>query len=168
MEQVMIIRTLTETDFPTVRKFHTGTDPADASSLPNRPPADLNSTALLAIFGNQPIGTMVGEFNATDPDAGATLTYHLVSGAGDDNNSLFTLDTNGSLKTATSLDYEVGSYLSIRVQVRDDENASFDKNFTIEVIHDPNKDDDNDGLTYSQEVALGTSDNNPDSDEDGI
>ena len=93
---------------------------------------------------------MVGEFNATDPDAGATLTYHLVSGAGDDNNSLFTLDTNGSLKTATSLDYEVGSYLSIRVQVRDDENASFDKNFTIEVIHDPNKDDDNDGLTYSQ------------------
>ena len=38
---------------------------------------------------------------------------------------------------------------------------SFDKNFTIRAIHDPNKDDDSDGLTYSQEVALGTSDNNP-------
>ena len=48
------------------------------------------------------------------------------------------------------------------------ENASFDKNFTIQVMHDPNKDEDNDGLTYSQELALGTSDNNPDSDGDGF
>ena len=29
----------------------------------------------------------MGEFNATDPDAYATLTYHLVSGAGDTDNS---------------------------------------------------------------------------------
>ena len=28
----------------------------------------------------------------------------------------------------------------------------FDKNFTIQVMHDPNKDEDNDGLTYSQEL----------------
>ena len=33
-------------------------------------------------------------------------------------------------------------------------------------IHDPNKDDDNDGLNYSQELILG--DNNPDSDGDGF
>ena len=50
----------------------------------------------------------------------------------------------------------------------DDENASFDKNFTIQAIHDPNKDDDNDGLTYAQEQALGTSDSNPDTDGDGF
>ena len=56
---------------------------------------------------------------------------------------------------------------SILVRVKDDENASLDKNFTIQAIHDPNKDDDNDGLTHSQEVALGTSDNNPDTDGDG-
>ena len=50
----------------------------------------------------------------------------------------------------------------------DYENASFDKNFTIQAIHDPNKDDDNDGLTYAQEQALGTSDSNPDTDGDGF
>ena len=37
----------------------------------------------------------------------------------------------------------------------DGENASFDKNFTIQAIR-PNKDDDNDSLTYAQEQALGT------------
>ena len=46
------------------------------------PPGNLVSTAPLTIAENPPIGTVVGEFNATDPDAGATLTYYLVSGAG--------------------------------------------------------------------------------------
>ena len=36
--------------------------------VPNNPPADLNSTTPLTIAENQPIGTVVGEFNATDPD----------------------------------------------------------------------------------------------------
>ena len=48
----------------------------------NEPPANLISTVSLTIAENQPIGTVAGIFNATDPDAGATLTYHLVSGAG--------------------------------------------------------------------------------------
>ena len=34
----------------------------------NSPPTDLNSTATLAIAENQPIGTVVGEFNTTDPN----------------------------------------------------------------------------------------------------
>jgi hypothetical protein len=46
-------------------------------------PTDLNSTAPLTITENQPIGTFVGEFNATDLDINATLTYSLVAGAGD-------------------------------------------------------------------------------------
>ena len=61
------------------------------NTRPNSIPTDLNSTTSLTIAENQPVGTVVGEFNATDPDAGATLTYQLVSGAGDGNNSLFTL-----------------------------------------------------------------------------
>ena len=48
----------------------------------NYEPTNLISTASLTIAENQPVGTIVGDFNATDPDAGATLTYHLVSGAG--------------------------------------------------------------------------------------
>ena len=94
------------------------------------PPTDLNSTTALTITENQPVGAIVGEFNATDPEGGA-ITYSLVSGAGDGNNSLFTLDTNGTLKTAAILDYEAASSLSVRVQARDEYNASLEANFTV-------------------------------------
>ena len=96
------------------------------------PPNDLNFTAPLTISENQPIGTAVGEFNATDPDAGATLTYQLVSGAGDMHNSLFTLDVNGTLNTAVTFDYETNaSTYSIRVQVKDEFNATVEGSFTV-------------------------------------
>ena len=85
----------------------------------NSPPTDLNSTAMLTVAENQPVGTIVGEFNATDPDTNATLSYHLISGAGDIDNSLFTLEGNGTLRTATIFDYETNaSIYSIRVQVQ--------------------------------------------------
>ena len=61
----------------------------------------------------------------------------------------------------------LGHYL-LNVRVSDEENASFDKNFTIYAIHDPAKDDDGDGLTYEQELAIGTSDQKIDSDGDGF
>ena len=41
----------------------------------NTVPSDLNSTTTLSILENQPIGSIVGEFNATDPDAGASLSF---------------------------------------------------------------------------------------------
>ena len=44
-------------------------------SAVNDAPADLNSTAPLTIAENQSIGTVVGEFSATDPDAGASLFF---------------------------------------------------------------------------------------------
>ena len=77
-----------------------GSDPMDAHSVANAPPRDLNvsslnATAILSFYENQPIGTIIGEFNATDPD-GDAITYHFVNG--ENNNSLFTLDTNGTLK----------------------------------------------------------------------
>ena len=99
---------------------------------PNTAPIDLNSAAPLTIAENQPVGTVVGEFNASDPDANATLTYHLVSGTGDGNNSLFTLDANGTLKTATSFDYESNaSSYAIRVHAKDEFNATVEGNFTV-------------------------------------
>ena len=65
--------------------------------LPTQAPTDpqFHCTAL-TIAENQPIGTVVGEFNATDADSGATLTYGLVSGAEDGSNSFFSLETNGT------------------------------------------------------------------------
>ena len=64
---------------------------------PNNPPVGLSSTGTFSLDENEAVGTVVGSFTATDPDAGAVLTYHLVSGVGDGNNSLFTLETNGTL-----------------------------------------------------------------------
>ena len=119
----------------------------------NSPPTNLNATAPLSIAENQPIGTIVGEFNATDPDAGATLTYHLVSGVGDGNNSLFTLETNGTLKTATTFDYESNaSTYSIRVQAKDEFNATVEGNFTVtltDVYEDSSGQSNNDGNSSS-------------------
>ena len=98
-----------------------GTDPLDSSVYPNRSPRDLNSTTALTILENQPAGTTVGEF-ATDPD-GDAVTYHFATG--ENNNSLFTLDTNGTLKAATTFDYENNdSSYTIRVQAKDDQNAT--------------------------------------------
>jgi hypothetical protein len=102
--------------------------------------------APLTISENQPIGTVVGEFNATDPDVNATLTYHLISGVGDGNNSLFTIDQNGTVKTATVFDFETNaSTYSIRIQARDEFNATVEGNFTV-VLTDVLEDIDGDGL----------------------
>ena len=97
------------------------------------PPNDLNFTAPLTIAENQPVGTLVGEFNATDPD-GDSITFSLVNGAGDTHNSLFTLDSNGTLKTATTFNYETNaSTYSIRVRASDEYNASVEGNFTVKI-----------------------------------
>jgi len=96
-----------------------GSDPTDSASIANSPPNDLNSTTPLAFLENLSVGTVIGEFNATDPD-GDNLSFSLTTGNGDTNNSLFTLELNGSLRTAVLFDYEnnASSY-SIRIKVQD-------------------------------------------------
>ena len=89
----------------------------------------LNSTMELTIGENQPVGSIVGEFNATDPE-GDAITYHFVNG--ENNNSLFTLDSNGTLKTVTTFDYERNaSNYTITVHARDELNATTEGNFTV-------------------------------------
>ena len=57
-------------------------------------------------------------------------------------NHLFTLDANGTLRTAATFDYESNatSYI-IRVQVRDEHNASLDHNFTVSLneLYEPSR-----------------------------
>ena len=120
----------------------------------NSNPTDLNYTTSLTFAENEPIGTVVGEFNATDPDANATLTYSLVSGIGDGNNSLFTLETNGTLRTATTFDYESNpTTYSIRVSAKDEFNATVEGNFTI-TLTDVFEDADGDGFSDQYEVSV--------------
>ena len=131
----------------------------------NNPPSNLqlsNST----VHSGKPLGELVGTLIPTDPDhdPGDTYQISILDGNGSTDRNKFSLSGLNLLTTAS---LPVGTYL-INLRVSDDENESLDKNFTISSIYDPNKDDDNDGLTYAQEQALGTSDNNNDSDGDGF
>ena len=113
---------------------------------------ELNSSSQVSISENQPIGTVIGEFNATDPD-GDAITYHFVNG--ENNNSLFTLDTNGTLKTATTFDYESNaSSYTITVQAKDELNATTEGNFTVTLL-DVYEDTDGDGFRDSLEASPG-------------
>jgi hypothetical protein len=85
---------------------------------------------------NQPAGTEVGTFSATDPDGGTTFTYQLVGGTGDTDNGKFKI-VGDKLTTRVVLDYEADSSLSIRARVTDAQGEVNRKVFTITVTDDP-------------------------------
>ena len=133
----------------------------------NRPPSNLELNNTI-VYLNKEANRTVGSFTPTDPDDPGRLrayTYRLLNQPGGEDSEKYNLLGN-QLRASQTFTLE-GNH-SILVRVTDDENAFFDKNFTIRAIHDPNKDDDSDGLTYSQENSIGTSDNNPDTDGDGF
>ena len=106
---------------------------------------------------NQPSGTAIGTFSTTDPDAGNTFTYTLVSGTGDVDNARFSIE-GGSLKTAAAFDFEAQNSYSIRVRTTDQGGLTFEKVFTISVI-DQNESPTNLALSASsvaENVAVGT------------
>ena len=131
----------------------------------NNPPSDLQLSKT-TVHSEKPSGELVGALIPTDPDhdQGDTYQISILDGNGSTDRDKFSLSGFDLITTAP---LSTGSYF-INLRVSDDENEYLDKNFTISAIPDPNKDDDNDGLTYAQEQALGTSDNNPDSDGDGF
>lgn len=83
---------------------------------------------------NQSIGSAVGAFSTTDPDAGNTFTYTLVAGTGSANNSSFTI-SGSNLLTAASFDYETQNSFSIRVRSTDQGGLFFEKAFTITITN---------------------------------
>ena len=90
----------------------------------------LISLSALAVEENQPTGTTVGEFNASDPD-GDNISYHFL--VGENNNSLFNLETNGRLTTASSLDYESYPNLTVEVLARDSRGAETHESFVVSI-----------------------------------
>ncbi len=77
------------------------------------------------------IGTVIGNFTATDIDTGDTHTYTFADGGTD--NASFTIDEN-NLKVNTALDFETKQVYSISISVSDEANASFEKEFTINIV----------------------------------
>ena len=129
----------------------------------NEPPYDLKSSADLRVKENEAIGTQVGQLTAKDPDHNSSLFFTLVEGAED--NNLFRIDTNGTLYTAATFDFETNSSFQIRAKVRDKYNLWIKQNFIIKVLNvvedldgdgteDPYDDDiDGDGFTNTEEMA---------------
>ncbi|MFN6103468.1 MAG: ELWxxDGT repeat protein, partial [Planctomycetaceae bacterium] len=85
-----------------------------------------------SIAENQASGTSVGTFSTTDPDAGDTFSYTLVSGTGSTDNGSFTLD-GGTLKTNAVFDFETKNSYSIRVRTTDQDGLFFEKQVAITV-----------------------------------
>src|SRR5690606_13563812 len=83
----------------------------------NETPTDIALSAS-TIAENSAANTVVGTLSSTDPDAGASFTYTLVSGTGDTDNASFTTSGN-SLRTSAVFDFETKSSYSIRVRTTD-------------------------------------------------
>ncbi|MDB5337539.1 MAG: hemagglutinin/hemolysin-related protein, partial [Planctomycetaceae bacterium] len=99
----------------------------------NETPSNISLSAA-TVSEQQPVGTAIGDFSATDADTGGTFSYSLVSGIGSTNNSAFTI-VNGQLRTAAILDFETQGSFSIRVRATDQGGLFIEKPFTIAVFN---------------------------------
>ena len=100
----------------------------------NTNPQGLKSLEGLDVHENEPIGIVVGNFGAIDANGNA-LSFYLIDGEGNESNSLFEMEENGTLKTAVIFDYEANaSRHSIRVRASDEYNGSVDGNFTVNLL----------------------------------
>ena len=92
------------------------------------PTAPVLSNASVA--ENAPAGTLVGTAVATDPDAGDTLRYSLVSNPG----ALFAIDAaTGRLTTTAPLDYEAAASRPVTIRATDAGGLFADRAVTIAV-----------------------------------
>jgi hypothetical protein len=102
---------------------------------PNNAPTNL-ALSPASIAENNAVNAVVGTFTTTDPDAGDSHTYSLVSGAGDADNASFTIVGN-ELRANISFDFETKSSYSIRVRTTDQGNLAYEQVFTIAITDVP-------------------------------
>ena len=113
-----------------------------------------------------PGGTSIGMLSTSDPDAEDTHTYRLVTGSGAEDNSSFQI-SGTTLENRKILDFETAPTLSLRIEATDLGGNTFSRVFEVSVSNVTTDDDDNDGLTESEEAQLGTDPLLRDSDLDG-
>jgi gliding motility-associated-like protein len=99
----------------------------------NEAPTNISLSAS-SIAENNAVNAIVGSLSSTDPDAGNTHTYTLVSGAGSTDNATFSINGK-SLKVNTSLNFEAKSSYSIRIKTTDAGGLSYEKVFAITVTN---------------------------------
>ena len=81
-----------------------------------------------------PAGTLVGKLVGIDLDAGSTLTYTLIGGAGSRDNAMFSI-MGVRLRTAGRFDYATQSVYKVRARVMDQGGLWFEKAMVIGVTH---------------------------------
>jgi len=103
----------------------------------NDDPANNTPTALgisvNSFNENIAAGSTVANLTTTDPDAGNTFSYSLVSGIGDTDNNAFSIAGN-QLSIKSSPDFEAKSSYSIRVRSTDQGGLSFERAVIFNVI----------------------------------
>ena len=90
------------------------------------------SLSASAINENVAANSTVGTFSSIDANAANTFTYTLVAGTGSTDNTSFNISGN-SLRITASPDFETKSSYLIRVRTTDQDDLSFEKEFTITV-----------------------------------
>ena len=98
-------------------------------SSTNSAPTDIDFN-FASFSENIAANSSVTSFSTTDPDAGDTFTYSLVSGTGDTDNSAFTI-SGSSLLINASPDYEAKSSYTFRVRSTDQGGLFTEKSFTM-------------------------------------
>ncbi|MFZ4470583.1 MAG: cadherin domain-containing protein, partial [Pirellula sp.] len=81
-----------------------------------------------------PINSLVGDLSTSDPDAGDSFAYSLVSGSGSQDNSFFTIVGN-KLRSTSVFDFDVRSTYSVRVRSVDAGGFAVDTPLTIQVLN---------------------------------
>ncbi len=118
--------------YDTVYEDNTGGVSLRVTSIPT--PATNITLSNNNIAENQAVNTVIGDFTSTDPDPGDTFIYSLVSGAGDTDNSFFTI-SNNQLKSNSVFDYEAKTSYSIRVRTTDQDGQFYEKQLTVNVTN---------------------------------
>ena len=113
-----------------------GSNANDPSSLANFPPSNL-WLSNDRVAEERPSGDLVGQVRVSDPDdpnSTGVYGFSLVDGNGSSGNHLFSLDGNGTLRTASVLDYETNGTLRVRIRVTDWLGAGFEKSLPVNVV----------------------------------
>ena len=99
----------------------------------NESPTDIALSAT-SIAENNAANTTVGTLSATDPDAGETHTFTLVTGAGSTDNGSFSI-VGTALRLTPSANFEVKNSYALRVRVTDSGSSTFEKAFTVTITN---------------------------------
>ncbi|MBU6172006.1 MAG: hypothetical protein KGQ87_11030, partial [Verrucomicrobia bacterium] len=97
---------------------------------------NFDSTSSIEVAEKQPVGAILGTLTAANSTPSSTASYSLVSGAGDDDNSSFTIIGN-NVQAAAVLNYLTKSTYTIRVRATDQIGLSFDQSLTINLLPNP-------------------------------